>query len=370
MALQLLIRTDARGKVIHPAMNRTEQIRELAATAGPCITIALAGNDLGDTVIEQKDAINAVRKQLESRHVDSGELLAPVLAAGAQARGGTVFLRAPDVMQIHRVPAVAPLVRVGERFDLRTILAVLDAQQAFYILALSQKRTRLLKCTRQTFEEIPFPAGFAVGLADAMQSRQPDSPKDTRTTGGPSEYLLHFFMDLEKGVNAVLKNATAPLIPVGVEHEVALYRRVNHYAHLVEPGIHGSPDALESGELQRRALEILDQRAQQPGLEVPSDFDKRVGTGHASLHIQEIVAAAYEGRASNLFFQPAATYMGTYDAVRRLVKRTDDPLDSPIDLIEAAGWQIIIQGGEAKLLPASAMPNGVPVCALFRYSAK
>jgi hypothetical protein len=131
-----------------------------------------------------------------------------------------------------------------------------------------------------------------------------------------------------------------------------------------------SPDALESGELQLRALEILDQRAQQPGLEVPSDFDKRVGTGHASLHIQEIVAAAYEGRASNLFFQPAATYMGTYDAVRRLVKRTDDPLDSPIDLIEAAGWQIIIQGGEAKLLPASAMPNGVPVCALFRYSAK
>jgi Bacterial archaeo-eukaryotic release factor family 3 len=279
-------------------MSRTEQIGELAATPGPCITIALAGNDLGDTVIEQKDAINAVRKQLASRKVDSDELLAPLLAAGAQARGGTVFLRAPGVMQIHRVPAVAPLVRVGDRFDLRTILAILDAHQAFYILALSQKRTRLLKCTRQSSEEIPFPAGFAAGLADAMQTRD-DSPKDTRTTGGPSEYLLHFFMDLEKAVNAVLQNATAPLIPVGVEHEVALYRRVNHYAHLVEPGVHGSPDALESGELQLRALEILDQRAQQPGLEVPSDFDKRVGTGHASLHIQEIVAAAYEGRASH-----------------------------------------------------------------------
>ncbi len=349
-------------------MNRTEKIRELAATPGPCITIALAGNDVGDTAIEQKDAIHSIRKQLESLHVDASELLAPLLAAGVQARGGTVFLRAPEFMQIYRVPGVAPVVLAGERFDLRTILAVMDAQQDFYILALSQKRTRLIKCTRTTSEEVPFPAGFAAGLADAMQA-EPDSTKDTRAPGGTSEHLLHFFMNLDKAVNAILKNGSASLIPVGVDHEVALYRRVNHYAHLVEPGVHGSPDAIESGELQRRAMETLDQRAQRPGMEVPSDFDKRVGTGHASVHIQEIIAAAYEGRASNIFFQPAATYMGTYDAVRQVVKRTDDPLDSPTDLIEAAAWRILSQGGEAKLLPASAMPNGVPVCAVFRYPA-
>jgi len=51
------------------------------------------------------------------------------------------------------------------------------------------------------------------------------------------------------------------------------------------------------------------------------------------------------------------------------VKHTDDPLDSPADLIDLAVEQTILHGGEAKILRASAMPNGVPICALMRYPA-
>jgi hypothetical protein len=40
-----------------------------------------------------------------------------------------------------------------------------------------------------------------------------------------------------------------------------------------------------------------------------------------------------------------------------------------VDLIEAAAFETIRQGGAARLLAGSAMPNGVPVCALFRYAA-
>jgi hypothetical protein len=264
---------------------------------------------------------------------------------------------------------------------------VAAAQQAFYILALSQNRTRILKCTQDNSQEIAFPAGFPASLAEAMQTRKPDHTLDNRITGGPSmgggavmfgtstdteikdEYLLHFFREIDRAVNSALKLSADPLIPVGVEHEIALYRRLNTYPHLVEPGIHGSPDGLEGGEMHKRALELLAERAQEPGREVPPDFDKRVGTGHASTHIQEIVVAAYQGRVSQMFFQPDARYPGTFDAARQRVKHTEDPLDSPEDLIETAAAQTILQGGEAKILPGSAMPNGVPVCALFRYPA-
>ena len=262
----------------------------------------------------------------------------------------------------------------------------MEAQKVFYILALSQNRTRILKCTQDDSEEVPFPAGVAVSLADAMQTRKPDHVLDNRASGGPStgsmggvmfgtstdredkdEYMLHFFMELDKAMNLVLKGSGDPLVPVGVEHEIALYRRVNTYPHLLEPGIHGAPDGLEGGEMHRRALELLEQRVREPGNEVPADFDKRVGTGHASTHIQEIVAGAWEGRVSHFYFQPNAHYMGTYDHVRQRVKRTDDPLDSPVDLIDAAAWQTVLHGGQVRLLPGSALPNGVPACALFRY---
>ena len=245
-----------------------------------------------------------------------------------------------------------------------------------------------MRCTQDSSEEIPFPAGFANNLADFMQTRKPDHVLDNRASGGPSigagavmfgtssdredkdEHMLHFFLGIDKAVQTALKESRNPLVPVGVEQELALYRRVNTYAELVEPGVHGAPDGLEGGEVHRRALEVLEKRAGEKDSEVPADFDKRVGTGHASTHIADVLAAAFEGRVSHFFFQSAAQYLGTYDPVRQRVKHTDDPLDSPVDLIEAAAYETIRQGGIAKILPGSAMPNGVGVCALLRYPAE
>ena len=372
---------------------RNGSIRELMDAPGPCITVAFAGDEAGDTAIELKDAMVALRRELERRGVESTELLAPIAAAVAgtpgetKRRGGIVILRSPSVMQVYRGVGVKPLVKVDDRFDLRTVLSATAAQKNFYILALSQNRTRILKCTQDSSEEIPFPSGFANNLADFMQTRKPDHVLDNRAAGGPSigagavvfgtssdrddkgEYMLHFFSAIDRAVNAALKGSADPLVAVGVEHELALYRGVNTYADVVEPGVHGAPDGLERGEMHRRALELLDARSGEKNAEVPADFDKRVGTGHASIHVAGIVAAAYEGRVSHLFFQSSAQYPGTYDPARQRVKHTDDPADSPVDLIEEAASQTIRQGGVAKILPASAMPNGVPVCALFRYPA-
>lgn len=283
--------------------------------------------------------------------------------------------------------AVKPIVSTGDRFDIRTLLAIANTQTSFYILALSQNRTRLLKCTERSSEEVPLP-GVTVNLNEAMQTRQPDHVLDNRSSAGPSmgsgggvmfgtstdadnkdEYLLHFFMEIDRAVGEVLKGSSDPLIPAGVEHEIALYRRVNSYAHLAEPGIHGAPDGLEGGEMHRRALAFLREYMAQPGNEVPADFDKKVGTGHASAHIADIVDAAYQGRVSHLYLQESATYIGAYDGVRQRVKHTLDPLDSPEDLIDGAARETILHGGIARMVPASAMPNGVPVCALYRYPA-
>src|SRR3954470_11966353 len=108
-------------------MNTTEQtnpltIRELINTPGPCITLALGGNEARGFAIELKDAISAVRKELQTRGIDPEELLQPITAVnaefvGTRSRGHLVILRSPSVMQVHRVRSVKPLVRVDDRFD-------------------------------------------------------------------------------------------------------------------------------------------------------------------------------------------------------------------------------------------------------------
>jgi hypothetical protein len=283
--------------------------------------------------------------------------------------------------------AVKPVARIDGHFDIRTLLQIENAHKRFYILALSQNRTRMLRCTESSSEEVAIP-GAPTSLAEDRDTKPPDHVLDNRVSAGPSvgtgtgvmfgtssdrddkdEYLLHFFMNIDKAVGKLLKDESEPLIPAGVEHEIALYRRVNTYRHLIEPGISGAPDGLEGGEMHRRALDLLARHESQLGSEVPADFDKRVGTGHASTRIPEIVNAAWEGRVSHLFLQENASYVGSFDPVRMRVKHTDDPLDTPVDLIDAAAVQTFRHGGEVKILPGSAMPNGVPVCALMRYPA-
>ena len=76
---------------------------------------------------------------------------------------------------------------------------------------------------------------------------------------------------------------------------------------------------------------------------------------------------AFEGRVSNLFLQENAEYRGRFDAVRQMVKHAAEGGDQEVDLLNAAVVQTFAHGGFAATLPASAMPNGVPVCATFRY---
>jgi len=366
-------------------------IRELLETPGPCLTLVLAANGPGEAQIEIKNAVESVRKSMNG---DAETLLAPVieeaknLGNAATPHGSIVMLRAPNLFETFRVSE--PLDRkaqLADRFDIRTLLAIQHSQRSFYILALSQSRTRLLKCTVDGSEEIPFPEGTAVSLPDAMQTRKPDHVLDNRqaipapTAGAMAgvlsgtntdaedkdEYMLHFFMGLDTAVNIALKSHSEPLIPVGVEHELALFKRVNTHPHLLTPGVHGAPDGFDPNEMHRRAMEFLEEVEGRPARDVPADFDKRVGGGRASTHIQDIVAAAWEGRVSHFFFQPNASYMGSFDPVRRRVKHTEDPLDTPVNLVDSAAEQTVLHGGEARILPGSAMPNGVPFCALFRY---
>jgi hypothetical protein len=386
-------------------MNATQRlttniIRELAETRGPCTMIVLAGNEAGESEIELNDGLRSTREECRTRGIDPEPYIAAIqdaarhMDAERHMRGDTntrrriVIFRSPDMVMTFRVSeAVRPIVATGDRFHVRTLLGIANTQTFFYILALSQNRTRLLKCTEQSSEEVLL-QNVPVNLNEARQTRKPDHVLDNRVSAGPSmgsgggvmfgtstdaedkdEYLLHFFKAIDRAVNDVLTGSSDPVIPAGVEHEIALYRRVNSYAHLAEPGIHGAPDGLEGGEMHRRALAFLQEHLAQPRNGVPADFDKKVGTGHASAHITDIVNAAYQGRISHLYLQESATYIGTYDDVRQRVKHTRDPLDSPEDLIESAARETIVHGGIARIVPASAMPNGVPVCALYRYQA-
>ncbi len=365
-------------------------LRRLAEAKGPCLTIILPTGVQTDVRIQMKDVIRDLERALEGMDVDRESLLAPIQAVGDQPGkepGALVILRSPELFETFTTTTQLPsLVMANHQFQVRALLPIREYEQEFYILALSQNRTRLLHCTSTSSEEVPLPGGAPSNLADAMQTRKPDHTLDNRASGGPSmgsggvmfgtstdgedkaQYIDHYFRALDKALFSFLRERNLPLVIVGVEHELVQYRQKNTYPHLVEPGVSGAPDGFKGGEMHRRALELLRSRPSEAVQKALEGFDKQVGTGHASVHAQDIIKAAHEGRVSFLFLRDNAEYTGNFDEVRQKVKRHDDIIETREDLLNDAAVQTLRHGGTVAVLTGNQIPNGVPVCALFRYS--
>jgi hypothetical protein len=138
-----------------------------------------------------------------------------------------------------------------------------------------------------------------------------------------------------------------PLVVVGIEHEVAMFLRLTSYPACVQPGVHGLPDRVGNDNMYKKALELV--RSVNTGTthHELENFDKKIGTGHASMEPQAILAAASEGRVAHLFLRE----IGGPDTFETLVLQT------------------LSHGGDVKVLPETNMPAGAPVCAVFRYAS-
>ncbi len=168
---------------------------------------------------------------------------------------------------------------VGPCFNVRPLLPELTKASVFYVLALSQKNVRLLRCTLDSSEEVPIGANALKSYDEYMNTAKPDHVSIKRGTAGMAsgsskgvigtttseaerkdEYLRHFFKQIDAGVGETLRGKTDPLVPVGVDYELALYASVNTYPHIVDDGVHGAANGLKAGEMHARAIEAVANR--------------------------------------------------------------------------------------------------------------
>ncbi|MGI8742217.1 MAG: hypothetical protein ACR2NN_06530 [Bryobacteraceae bacterium] len=374
-------------------------IKELAAASGPCISILLP---------IERDGVRSPQNHTRLKHAieTAGQLLADKTQAAVQAKPlmatlhdlaretqdwsgdhkSLALFRSPEMFQVFRLALEVPeSVTVGDHFMIAPLLPLLNADQTFYILALSQKHIRLLRCAGHSSEEVPLPDSVPATLWEDKQSDQPDHDQNNRGSAGPSvgamkgvmsttntdredrdEYLLHFYKHVSKGVNELLKNESAPLVIAGVDYEIALFRRENSYPYLAEGAVHGAADGLKGGELHKRALEAVQSYFEAPLKQALERFEKQ-GNDRSSTTVKEIVKAAFDGRVSELILAEGARYMGNFDESTDSVRGHKQPLPGDEDLLNAAAAQTILHAGHVFVVPASKVPHGAPAIALFRY---
>jgi hypothetical protein len=342
-----------------------EKLRGLASARPPCISIVLLGREARDARIAFKDALAQVRakltasasKQEVASLLDPLELAAENLIDSSKEPATFIFLRSPDVCESFptRYLVGQPVEEVGECFQLRPLLTLASKQLEFYILALKLNDTRVFKCTDQLCEAARFPkhagtdaAGFIPGDSQSSLRAEPVHDRDHH-----ENHLGHFYREIDRDVNALLKDGHPPLVVVGVEHEVALFHRLTNYPSCVMPGIRGLPGHLSQDEMYRQALELVQSTTSVSTHRALEKFDKEIGTDHASADIKEIERAASAGRVEHLFL---------------LENGAPSSVDGVAEQLDKAAVQTLRHGGDVQILTAADMPSGGLICAIFRYA--
>jgi hypothetical protein len=303
-----------------------------------------------------------------------------------RSRDGLALFAGPDDFHVFQLPdPVSDLVSVDERYRLKPLIAQLGSDRKFWLLAVSQKRVRLYRGTRDRFEEVPA-EGIPASLAEAL--RWDDFEKSslqfhtgTPGTGGgrrpavfhgtgetdPKDEIVRYFRGIDRGVRDLLKDSTAPLVLAGVDYLIPLYREVNTYPHLVDEAIVGSPDGLAEAALHERAWANVSRLIEAERAEAAARIEEAWSSPRTTPDPLDIVPAAANGRVDLLLIAPEAQWWGSYESDTERVTVRPHPGEGDQDLLELATLHTLLNGGEVYAMPAEKMPRGEDAVALLRY---
>lgn len=372
----------------------------MLSAEGPCLTFYMplaegTANEAAKTnALEWREVIGQIKPKLEEAGSGRRELLEPVMdwdsfLPEGEPQGHSIgVFRSAELFRVtwlnERVTSRAVF---GPHFFIRPMLLELTLDKTFYILALSQKNVRLLRCTMRSSEEVPFPQATPTSFDEYMNSAKPDHMLDNRSSAGPDaggggakgvmfgtsadreakdEYLAHFYRQIDKGLSEVLKTRNEPVVLAAVEYELALYRSLSKFPHLAEESVEGAPNSLKAGEMHARAIEAIRRCYDHKIDNALAEYNHKVGGG-ATNRLKDVVTAAHDGRVLTLLVSDSLEATGVFDEGTHTVKGRETGTSEDEDLVNDAVVQTILHAGQIFVAPNSKMPHGSPVAAIYRF---
>jgi hypothetical protein len=361
-----------------------------------------AGDDVLENSVRFKNLLNRAEEQLVEggmRRSEAEALLSPArslvedeLFWQRQSDGLAVFL-AEGLARKYRLPLdLDELVVTGDRFHVKPLLSVLSSNGRFYVLALSQHETRLLQGTRHRIGEISLDdrAQVPETTVEILKWEDPEMRLEHHTAtestlhhgvqavfhghgvasqDDPKERILRFFHRLDAGISDLLADDDAPLVLVGDDVLLPLYRETNSYPQLVDEGIPEQPGQLDPAELHRRVWPIVRPLFSQAQEEAESAYRHLSGTDddRVSNDVAEVVQAATFGRVEGLFVARGEQQWGIVDEESGAIDVHEEQQPGDRDLLDAAAVQTMLHEGWVFVVDADDVPGGGALAAVFRW---
>jgi hypothetical protein len=344
--------------------------------------------------VRLKNLVTAAEKQLIDRGmwaVEVRELLKPILAlphdtaTWSRRKHGLAIFRSEEVFACYWLSTpLDEVVVADQRFHVKKLLPAITETPPFYVLAISRNQVRLLRGTQHGYERLALP-GLPASMETALNLQGADRGEQVHSgmrgdfgkeagvfhgQGGHRDTIkdeqVEYSRLIVQALHPELVKRPFPLILAGVKYELAIFRGVSDYAHIIDASLTGNFDYATDEEVYTGAWKLADESHDKERLAAIAKYKKLSETDRASDNIEEIVPAAHQGRIDVLFVDPRAEVFGHYHVEENRVEFAHHP-HGALDLIELAIAQTIRHKGTLYTVQCDQLLAPSPLRAVFRY---
>jgi hypothetical protein len=257
---------------------------------------------------------------------------------------------------------------IDESFATRDLVMAMNRSPRYWVLALSEKPTRLFEGAHDTLVEITdygFPmvhegpggeaggvGGFGVNVSALRDERS-----------------RQFFRQIDSAFAEIAKDDPLPLIVVGVDRHLSFFDEVTSHGSLVAGSMLGNYDTTSAHDLGKLLWPLVLEKMAARRQELLNDLDTAVGAQRSSSTLGEAWLQAQMGRVATLlveedYHQPAR--VSESGMLLTLVDEAGGPdvmEDAVDDLVEL----VLQKGGQAFFFIDGALATHGRVAAILRY---
>jgi hypothetical protein len=358
-----------------------------------------SGRDVKQNAIRFKNLLGKLKRALKEQQIEDkekGELLDPLMELlndtffwNHQSDGLALF-RSKEKFLNYQVPySFSESIMVNNRFYLKPLIPLLSTNREFFLLFLNLNDLMLYQVNMDNISPVEIndlPHSMESALKYNVYEKQiqyhtqaPRGRKGRQAVfhgqggGGDNaekkKYIMDYFHQVDTALKEGIMDKNIPLLLMGAEYLIPLYQEANSYPNLIEKGLDKDPSGFSLNEIHRNAWSFMEPYFMKEEEEYLRKFEKAVGIFQASLRIDEIIPASYDGRVDILFIQAEKAVWGIFNpADHRTVILEDAKRQSDsIDLIDFAVVHTLNSDGKVLVLAKDKIPERADIAAVFRY---
>jgi len=309
-----------------------------------------------------------------------------------QSSGLALFL-ADGIFEHYRLPLeFSERAIVNERFYIKPLIPMLSYDSAFALLALDLSDVKLFQGTPGNLAEVHLES-MPTSLQEALKYTEIEKNLQSRSGAGRTEAtgqhgaiyhghaegvddaehkerVLEYFRHLDNGVRDWLADQEIPLLIAGVEYISALYKKANHYSHLVDNvlDLNPSPKAISLDQLHTRAMDVMSPIFAKKREHATARFKQLRGQSdpHVSEDLNVVVPASFYQQIDTLFVRKGEEKWGSFDASANKIELHEQRRKGDLCLLDFATAHALLNKGQVYLLSDEEMPTNLGAAAILR----